>query len=120
MGRSIDLYSYDYEKLLNRTLEVCNTNDRDLVEKILLSCGNKIADRYIILNQEFWEDCSCYYNVARALEKVFKVDDVFGEVFCTWKDNDVDKKELVQAMEMYQIEEALDVEFPVEEYEENK
>jgi hypothetical protein len=42
MGRSIDLYSYDYEKLVNKTLEVCETQDRELVEKVLLSCGNKI------------------------------------------------------------------------------
>lgn len=115
MGRSIDLYSYDYEKITNKVLEVCKTEDKELVEKILLSCGNKIGDRYIILNQEFWEDCSCYYNVARTLERIFKVDDVFGKVFCTFKDDETDRQELIQAMEMYQIEEVIGIEIP--EYE---
>lgn len=115
MGRSIDLYSYDYEKLTNKVLEVCNTKNRELVEKILLSCGNKIADRYIILNQEFWESCSCYYNVSTALERLFKVNDVFGKVFCTFKDEETDKQELIQAMEMYEIEDIIGIEIPESE-----
>jgi hypothetical protein len=116
MGRSIDLYSYDYEKLINKTLEVCKTDNRELVEKVLLTCGSKIGDRYVILNQEMWEDCSCYYNVANALDKIFNVDDSFGEIFCTWKDdNKLDKQELIQAIEMYQIEDALEIEFPPSE-----
>jgi hypothetical protein len=116
MGRSIDLYSYDYEKLLNKTLEVCKTDNRELVEKILLSCGNKIADRYIILNQEFWESCSCYYNVSSTLERIFKINNVFGEVFCTINDDETDRKELIQAMEMYEIEDVIGMEIPEPEY----
>jgi len=112
MGRSIDLYSYDYEKLLNKTLEVCKTEEKELVEKILLSCGNKIGDRYVILNQEFWEDCNCYYNVARALERIFKIDDVFGEVFCTYTAIETDKHELIDAIEINQIEDKLGIEIP--------
>jgi hypothetical protein len=116
MSRSIDLYSYDYEKLVNKTLEVCKTDNRELVEKILLAGGNKVGDRYIILNQEMWESCSCYYNVSSALERIFKINDVFGAVFCTFNDNETDKKELIQAMEMYEIEDIIGVEIPDPEY----
>lgn len=115
MSRLIDLYSYDYEKLTNRILEVCKTDNKKLVEKILLSCGTKIVDRYIILNQEVWEDCSCYYNVVHVLERLFKVDDVFENVFCTFDDNVTDKQELIQAIEMYQIEDVLGIPIPEEE-----
>lgn len=115
MGKSIDLYSYDYNKLLNRILEVCKTNDKELVEKILLSCGTKIADRYIILNQELWDDCSCYYNVATSLERIFNIEDVFGEVFCCLDNSKTDKQELVSAMYIWSISEELDIKIPDEE-----
>jgi hypothetical protein len=115
MSRSIDLYSYDYEKLVNRILEVCDTDNRALIEKVLDACGNKISDRYVILNQEFWEDYSCYYNVAKALEKIFKVDDVFGKVFCTFDDNETDRKELTSAMDICEIFDEMGIEMPVEE-----
>ena len=100
MSMSVDLYSYNFEKLINKILTFCKTDDKELVEKVLLSCGNKIGDKYIILNQELWEEYNCYYNVARVLEKIFHVEDVFGNVFCTWKDNEVDKEDLVQAKEI--------------------
>lgn len=115
MGRSIDLYSYDYGKLTNRILEVCKTNNKELIEKVLLSCGTKIADRYIILNQEFWENSSCYYNVATTLETIFNVDDVFGEIFCVYGEDQTDKQELINAMEMYEIEEKIGMEIPERE-----
>ena len=115
MGRSIDLYSYNYNKLTNKILKVCETSDKELVEKILLSCGTKIADRYIILNQEFWEGSSCYYNVATVLERMFDVGDVFGEVFCSFDNSETDQKEIVSAMEIYEIEEEIGIEIPEEE-----
>lgn len=116
MGMSIDLYSYNYKKLTNKVLEVCETNDRELVEKVLLTCGNVIGERYVILNQELWEECSCYYNVATVLERIFKVEDVFGWVFCSCNDEETEKKELIRALEIYEIEEILGFELPEEDY----
>lgn len=107
MGRSIDLYSYDYDELKARILDFCKTDNEELVEKILLTSGNRISDRYIILSQELWEDCNCYFNVANVLEKVFKVEDVFGNVFCNYKENYADKQDLVSAIEDYEIFEAV-------------
>lgn len=115
MGRSIDLYSYDYDKLVNKILEVCKTDDQKLVEKILGACGNKICDRYVILNQEMWDDSSCYYNVARVLEKIFKAEDVFGEVFCTFKLDDLDKEYLINSIYVDEVYEIIGIDPPEEE-----
>ena len=111
MGRSIDLYSYDYDKLKVKILDFCKTEDAELVEKILLICGSKVADRYILLNQELYEDCSCYFNVSTVLEKIFKVDDVFGKVFCAYPNKIADSKELCSSVEMCEIEDTLGIEF---------
>lgn len=111
MGKSIDLYSYDYEKLVNKTLEVCKTNKRELVEQILLAFGNKIADRYILLNQELWDDYSCYYNVARVLNRVFKTEDAFDDIFCTYKDEDCNIEELISARDIDVVLDELDIEY---------
>jgi hypothetical protein len=100
-----------YNKLVNEILKVCNTNDKTLVEKVLLLGGEKVGDRYILLNNECWEEYNSYYNIPTALEKIFKVDDVFGKVFCTYPNNIADSKELCSSVEMYDIENALGIEF---------
>lgn len=102
MGRSVDLYSYDLEKLNAKLIDYCDimTNeDNQKLEDILRTFGNVIGDRYVILNNEFWEDYSCYYNVSTVIDKAFKVEDSFGEVFCNYDENITGRKELVSAME---------------------
>ena len=49
MSRLIDLYSYDYDKLLKKTMEYCKTDNKELVEKVFNYFGTKIDTRYIIL-----------------------------------------------------------------------
>ena len=115
MGRSIDLYSYDYNKLKTKIADYCKTDNLELIEKVLSSCGNKMGDRYIILNQEFWEDASCYYNVANILDKIFKVDDTFGNVFCTFDDSETDRQELISAIEIYEVKEELNLDIDEDE-----
>ena len=61
--------------------------DNQKLEDILRTFGNVIGDRYVILNNEFWEDYSCYYNVSTVIDKAFKVEDSFGEVFCNYDEN---------------------------------
>lgn len=115
MGQSIDLYSYNYEKLVNKTLEVCKTDNKKVVEDILLACGNKIGNKYIILNQELWEDSSCYYNVAIVLEHVFNTEDVFGKVFCTFDDDELEREDLISAIDKYEIYSNIGIDEPEEE-----
>lgn len=83
MGRYINLYSYDCDTLLKRLKEFCNTEDVELLKYILLSCGNILGDRYIILNQEFRESENSYCIVASMIDKYFNTDDCFGKVFCS-------------------------------------
>jgi len=115
LSRSIDLFSYHYEKLTSKVLKVCNTDDKALVEKVLLSCGTIIGDRYIILSQEFREDSSCYHNVSRVLGRLFKTDDVLGKVFCTCDDSETDKQDLIQEIGVCDIEEAIGADIPYPE-----
>lgn len=96
MGRSIDLYSYDYEPLVEGIKEYVSANDTEDIRKILLVGGSVIGEKYIILNNELWDDYSPYYNVAGALDNFFKVEDVFGEIFCTL-DHKFGRKELINA-----------------------
>lgn len=111
MGRSVEIHSYDYNELVNEILNVCNTDNKALVEKILLLGGEKVGDKYILLNNEFWEEYNSYYNIPTALEKIFKVDDVFGKVFCAYPNKIADSKELCSSVEMYEIEDALGIKF---------
>ncbi|MDT2640661.1 hypothetical protein P7D31_11085 [Enterococcus dongliensis] len=96
MGRSIDLYSYDYEPLVEGIKEYVSADNTEVIRKILSVGGSVIGDKYIILNNELWDECSPYYNVAGALEDYFKAEDVFGEIFCTL-DHKFGRKELINA-----------------------
>lgn len=111
MGQSINLYSYDYEKLKNKIMEFCKTDNTDLVDKILLAAGSKIADRYILLNQELWDGYSCYYNIANVIDEVFNIDDSFGEIFCGINSKDCDRQELISSMDKYEIMDELNLKY---------
>lgn len=96
---SISLYSYDYSKLLNLILKVCKTNNSELVEKILATGGNKVGDRYVILDCNYSSyDNNSYFNVPNALSQIFGVDDVFSKTLCMWGDEYADKKELITSV----------------------
>ena len=51
MGKCMNLYSYDYNKLINKIKEFCKTDNIYKIEEILNYFGNKIGDKYIILDQ---------------------------------------------------------------------
>jgi len=96
MGRSIDIHSYDYEPLVKGIKEYVSATDTEDIKTILLVGGNVVGEKYIILNNELWDEYSPYYNIADALDKFFKVEDVFGEIFCTL-DNKFGHEELINA-----------------------
>jgi hypothetical protein len=91
MGINIDAYHYDYEKLC-QALEKLGVKDRELLDVILDECGTRIADRYVLINNEYWDGFSPYYNVSSVIDRVFNIEDSFGEVFCTLDDNLIDRK----------------------------
>ncbi|EAD5202202.1 hypothetical protein E9535_15385 [Listeria monocytogenes] len=86
MGINISLYSYDYEALVEGIQSYAKAENTEVIRRILLIGGNVIGDKYIILNNELWEDNSSYYNISTVLERLYEVDDVFGEIFCTFDD----------------------------------
>lgn len=86
MGVSVDLYSYDYELLVNGIRDYVGASDTDVINGILALGGSVIGDKYILLNNELWDGCSPYYNVAQALENYYNAEDVFGKIFCTYGD----------------------------------
>ncbi|HAA4247647.1 TPA_asm: hypothetical protein GEQ36_15250 [Listeria monocytogenes] len=86
MGINISLYSYDYEALVEGIKSYTKAENTEVIRRILLMGGNVIGDKYIILNNELWEDCDSYYNIPAVLEHLYKADDVFGEIFCTFDD----------------------------------
>lgn len=105
MGRYINLYSYDYNTLLNRLKEFCNTEDVELLKYILLSCGNVIGDKYIILNQELKESENPYSIVANMIDKYLGTDDCFGNVFCSI--NKSIRNEIIGAVTKYEVEDKI-------------
>lgn len=89
MGICVDLYKYDKQKLINEILRVGKIEEKEenliLINFILDCFGDTIGEKYILLNNEFWQNGNCYYNISTVFEKVFNIpdeNDFFGNVFC--------------------------------------
>lgn len=111
MGVNIDIHSYDYNELVDGIQKYTRTKDIKLIKYVLEQCGSHIGDRYIILNQELWEDYSAYYNVASVIDELFNVDDSFSEIFCTF-DNKFSHEQLLSESDsvddiIYQVKEVI-------------
>lgn len=107
MGRSIDLYSYDKEKLINNLALYCKTEDKPLIKKILSKFGTFIHDRYVILNQDFWEDYDCFFNLTSVIDRVFKAENSV-DVMIEWSGRwDSGKKELIRSVDEDEVMEEL-------------
>ena len=111
MGRSVEVKSYDYEQLVKEIKAYYKTADSSLIEKILLAGGDKIGDRYIILNNEFWETYDSYYNVTSVLDEYLgneELENVFGNVFCT-RDKKADCRSVAPSMSKEEIYQACEL-----------
>lgn len=74
MGQSVNLYSYDKKKLVQRLVEktsIASDEDIELLNKILDEFGSTIGDRYVILENNFWEEYDCYYELGFAIDEAF-------------------------------------------------
>ena len=114
MGKCMDLYSYDYNKLINKIKEFCKTDNIYKIEEILNYFGNKIGDRYVILDQELYEDENCYNNICRIIDKVFNIEDSFGRIFCSLDDDVnkyIDKIKLVSCKDIYDAKYYFDIKY---------
>lgn len=79
MGVCIDLERYDYEKTKRNLLKVTKEKDEEMIDKILEEFGTKINNDYIVLNNEYYEEDNCAYNVLNFLESYygFKDDEIW-------------------------------------------
>lgn len=118
MGICVDLYSYNKEKLVCDIFEVCkierNIKNEEILDFILNSFGNTIetmiGGKYIILNNEHWDDGNCFFTVSNVIQKVFNVPkeiDIFLDCFLK------DGKELISYQEEYDIYEKIEKKFGV-------
>ncbi len=82
MGYSVDLYGFNRNNLKQNILDKCkiepNEQNCKMLDFILDSFGSTIGDTYILLNNEFWEEYDCYYNISIVIDKVFNVEHSFG------------------------------------------
>lgn len=75
MSMSVDLYKLNYKKFVDKLMENPKINDRELLEKIILEFGNKIGEDLVILENEFWEDGICTWNMKNMITEVFNLQD---------------------------------------------
>lgn len=91
MSRSVDVQIYEWTTLLDRlgqwAVKHNKAMNRDLVASVLEKCGDRIGDKYVLLNNEYSEEYNPFYNVATLVEAAVgihpsdaELDDVF-EVF---------------------------------------
>jgi len=95
MGIYVDLFKYDYAALCNEIVRVGEIErsfkNIKKLELILSKFGEIIGGKYIILNNEHSEDGNPYWNVAKAIETVFGVNEENGhymfDAFCNTRSN---------------------------------
>lgn len=110
MGMSIDLHSYDAEKLIGSIANYFGTSDVEKIREIMACCGEFISDRYLLLNNELWEDYNAYYQISEVLESAFgseEKQDVFSKCICYSKGSD--HKEICVGKEIDEIYESLGI-----------
>ena len=89
MGRDVSLHSYRANILKIAIAEYYQTDDFEKINEILSAAGSFIGDRYLLLENDFWEEYNAYFNLPSALDSAFGSEerhDVFGKCFCYPKD----------------------------------
>lgn len=75
MSISVDLYKLNYKEFVDELMKNPKINNRELLEKIILEFGNKVGEDLIILENEFWEDGICTWNMRNMITEVFDLQD---------------------------------------------
>ena len=109
MGYDIEVYKYNLKKLKKSFMELPEVNDEDLLTKIMLEFGEVIGDYYIILDNEYYEDGDCFYNLPNMIDKVFNTGGSF-DVLLKQRESVLSYKGLIDAYENLGLEEPEDEE----------
>ena len=111
MGYNIEVYKFKFKELKKSFMELPEVNDEDLLTKIMLEFGEVIGDSYIILDNEYYEDGDCFYNLPNMIDKVFNTEDSFDVLL-------KQRELLLSYKELYDAYDNLGLEEPEEEEEE--
>lgn len=104
MGYDIEVYKYKFKELKKSFMELPRVNDEDLLTKIMLEFGEVIGDYYIILDNDYYEDGDCFYNLSNMIDKVFNTEDSFN-ILLEQREYVVSYKELYEAYDNLGLEE---------------
>ena len=120
MGISIDQYKYDFGRLLDHLMTFEGIDDRERLKEILLDFGEVLDGKYIILNNEQYEDGDCYYNLSAVIDAVFKTEDSFDAFMgspCekTGREEMISYVEIEDIADKYNIEQNEDYEWVLKE-----
>lgn len=106
MSMSVDLYKLNYKKFVDKLMENPKINDRELLGKIILEFGNKVGKDLIILENEFYEDGICTWNMFAMITEVFELeeDDYVDIVFSKLQKSLIKYKEIDDAYDNLGLE----------------
>lgn len=102
MSTSVDLYKLNYKEFVDELMKNPKINNRELLEKIILEFGNKVGEDLIILENEFWEDGICTWNMQNMITEVFNLQDdckYVDNIFYNLKQDLINYKEIDEAYE---------------------
>ena len=102
MSMSVDLYKLNYKEFVDELMKNPKINNRELLEKIILEFGNKVGEDLIILENEFWEDGICTWNMLNMITKVFDLQDdckYVDNIFYNLEQDLINYKEIDEAYE---------------------
>lgn len=105
MGISIDLYKFEYTKLVNKLMNVDGINDKMKLKMILSECGEIINDTYLILSNQYYEEGNPFYSVAELIDSAFEIEDSF-DIFL------LERKYAKDYVNVESVAEKLDIELP--------
>ena len=105
MSMSVDLYKLNYKEFVDELMKNPKINNRELLEKIILEFGNKVGEDLVILENEFWEDGICLWNMFTMIEEVFELEDdeYISDVFYELRKGLINYKEIDDAYENLEL-----------------
>lgn len=102
MSMSVDLYKLNYKEFVDELMKNPKINNRELLKKIILEFGNKVGEDLIILENEFWKDGICTWNMRNMITEVFNLQDdceYVDNIFYNLEQDLINYKEIDKAYE---------------------
>lgn len=106
MSISIDLEKVNYENFINKLMENPKINNKQLLKKIILEFGNKVGEDLVVLENEYYENGVCTWNMWDMITEVFKLEDedYVSDVWDDLRKNLIAYKEIDEAYENLGLE----------------